>query len=252
MPSGMPDERWLLETHFNREHASQRLYNEAPSFDVNLDPFPRKHDARRGKVGRIPFTRMEKRMAIYWDHLTAFLSEIYEPNQNHELLTKDFTGYLEEIVYLRQALEKLRMPGTTALKPEDEPTMFHENMLMSCYSQLEVLRATYKFVEHLREHVIKAKGGKTHRLKKLLPPKYDTDLLQQTQICFQAVRDVAQSYIDLILRRGTEAIKAQVRWGPTGEALKMYLSDEDVEFYAQEYVESALEAWRGVLKVKLK
>jgi hypothetical protein len=66
------------------------------------------------------------------------------------------------------------------------------------------------------------------------------------------VRDVAQSYIDLILRRGTEAIKAQVRWGPTGEALKEYLSDEDVEFYAQEYVESALEAWRGVLKVKLK
>lgn len=53
-------------------------------------------------------------------------------------------------------------------------------------------------------------------------------------------------------RRGTEAIAAQVRWGPTGEALKMVLSDDDVEYYAREYVDSALEAWRGVLKVKLK
>jgi hypothetical protein len=32
----------------------------------------------------------------------------------------------------------------------------------------------------------------------------------------------------------------------------MVLTDDDVEYYAKEYVDSALEAWDGVLKVKLK
>lgn len=201
----------------------------------------------------IKFTRIEQRMAVYWDSLKKFIDGIYEPYGQNGVDTGDYTSLREEIGNLRRALEKLRMPGNTTLKPEDEPTMFHENMLMACYQQLEVLRATCKLVEHLRETVMKTpKGSKPHPHKKILPTNYDTELLQDTQVCYQAVRDVAQSYIDLILRRGVEAIKAQVRWGETGEALKLLLTDEDVEFYAQEYVESALEAWKGVLKVKLK
>jgi hypothetical protein len=65
------------------------------------------------------------------------------------------------------------------------------------------------------------------------------------------VRDVAHSYINLLKTRGVAAIKAQVRWGVTGRYLERMLSDEDMEFFAGEYVESAMEAWKGVLKVKM-
>ncbi|KAF2832109.1 hypothetical protein CC86DRAFT_312914 [Ophiobolus disseminans] len=250
MPVPIPEIGWLDETHYTREHASQRLHNEAVSFTGDLDPFTRNHDGDRGKQGFRFFPHIERSLVGFWDSLTTFMNEIYAPRTKHHIHKEDFEDYLDCIEDMRLAMEKLRMPGSTTLKLEDEPTMFHENMLMSCYARLEVLRATYRLVVHLRESVIKAKVPHIH--KKTLPDKYDSNLLQSTEVCFQAVRDVAQSYIDLILRRGVEAIKAQVRWGNTGEALKLILSDEDVEYYAQEYVESALEAWRGVLKVKLK
>ena len=252
MPNQIPGIGWLDETHYTREHASQRLHNEAVSFTSDMDPFYRQYDGNRDKLGHKFFIHIERRLSDYWDSLTTFINEVYVPKVNHHVETEDFESFLDEIDNLRAALEKLRMPGSTTLKPEDEPTMFHENMLMACYGQLEVLRATYKLVGHLRENVLKTKGGVAHVHKKTLPKKYDDRLLESTQICFQAVQDVAHSYIDLILRRGVETIKAQVRWGPTGEVLKWILSDEDVEYYAREYVESALEAWRGVLKVKLK
>jgi hypothetical protein len=253
MPNRMPSREWSHETHYTREHVSQVLNNEVLTFQTKFDPYEKQHDGNRGKGGYPHYTRIEQRMAGYWDVLNAFVSNIYEPNMHHGIGTEDFESYLDEIKHLRKALEKLRMPGTTNLKPEDEPTMFHENMLMACYQQMEVLQATCRFIDHLRKRVIKvSKGDKPHPHKKNLPQDYDTKLLEETQICFQAVRDVAQSYVDLILRRGVEAIKAQVRWGPTGKELEEVLSDDDVELYAQEYVESALEGWRGVLKVKLK
>jgi len=253
MPNPIPEALWIRETCITREHTSQRLYNEAPYYQAQLHPYEREPGETHNQAQDY-LTRVEQRMGRYWRLLAAFVSDIQVPDKPTFKDTCDYLKFFHLLGQLRKALEKLRMPGNgnTTLKPEDEPTMFHENMLMACFQQLELLRATNKFVEQLKEHVIKVKGGKTHPLKKSLPSKYDTHLLQETQVCYQAVRDVAQSYIDLILKRGTEAIKAQVRWGPTGEAMKMIMTDEDVEYYAQEYVESALEAWRGVLKVKLK
>ncbi|KAL6706881.1 hypothetical protein ACN47E_005024 [Coniothyrium glycines] len=150
---------------------------------------------------------------------------------------------------IREAMEKLRMPSGTALEPEDEPTMFHENMLMCCYSILEVLRALVRLVALLREKVTNAKS--THPMKKDLPKGFVDNLEKETRLCYDAVRDVARSYIVLLGEKGVAAIKAQVRWGPTGEALRQVLSDEDIVFYARQYVDSATEAWSGVLKVKL-
>jgi hypothetical protein len=165
-----------------------------------------------------------------------------------------YTSLLARLISMRRANEKLRMPGATFLAPEDEPTMFHENMLMYCYGQMEVLRALYKLVEKIRGIVLnpKIKTKLPHPMKSKLPKDFDVDLLLETQICFQSILDLAKSYTDLLLSTGVKAITAQVRWGETGEALKSVLSDDDVEFYAKEYVDSALEAWRGVLKVKLK
>jgi hypothetical protein len=129
--------------------------------------------------------------------------------------------------------------------------MCHENMLILSYGFLEICRANHKLTELLKDKVVKSKG-KPHPLKQIIPAKFVEELSEEGAILFAAVRDIATSYIALLKKRGVKAIKAQVRWGESGEALKLILSDDDVEYYAKEYVDSALEAWSGVLKVKLK
>jgi hypothetical protein len=125
-------------------------------------------------------------------------------------------------------------------------------MLMACYGKFEICRAMIKLVELLREKVFKTYKAKTkHPLLVRIPLNYDTKLRNEAETCFYAVRDVAQSYVKLLKTRGLAAIKAQVRWGLTGRYLEKILSDDDVDYYAREYVDSALEAWKGVLKVKL-
>jgi N-terminal acetyltransferase B complex non-catalytic subunit len=89
-------------------------------------------------------------------------------------------------------------------------------------------------------------------MKAKMSKNWVNDLESETKICFEAIRDVVHSYIKLIETKGQAAIKAQIRWGKTGEILKELLSDDDVDFYAAEYVDSALQAWKGVLQVKLK
>lgn len=250
MPNRIPKAHWLQQMHVTREYSSRLLFSERNFLDAHEG-----FDAicKDGiSYDREDYTRSEKRLEEFWHRVLLIASAVKLPKVPSQNLVREnnfeiFIGMLDD---LRLVLEKLRMPGATTLSLEDEPTMFHENMLIACYSYMELLRASHKIVEQIRLLVFPAKSN--HRLKKELPPKYDVRLLEATQICFQAVRDVAQSYVDLILRRGVQAIKAQVRWGPTGKALKAYLPDEDVEYYAQEYVESAVEAWRGVLKVKLK
>ena len=123
-------------------------------------------------------------------------------------------------------------------------------MLISCYTKFEVLRALHKLLEQLREKVVNPKSK--HYMKAKLPKNWVNDVASETQTCYDAIRDVANSYIKLINEKGIAAIKAHVRWGATGDALKKLLKDDDVDFYAREYVDSALHAWKGVLQVKLK
>lgn len=130
--------------------------------------------------------------------------------------------------------------------------MSHENMLISCIGWLEVVRTVNKFCDYLRDKVWKTKNKTLLKIKACLPQTYVDDLHEEAQIFYNAIRDVAQSYIVLLNARGVKAIKAQVRWGLSGELLRELMTDDDVEFYAKEYVDSALEGWKGVLKIKLK
>jgi hypothetical protein len=253
MPNSIPNVHWLPETHYDREKASRLLYGEVQVND--FDAYDSKYEGKEVWKGLAYRTRAEDLTQDVWHRINRLVFEIYHPESvvYHQIRDAErFKGMLKNIGDARLAMEKLRMPGDTTLKAEDEPTMFHENMLMYCYGQLEACRGLNKLVERLVEKVIKSKSKAAHPLKLVLPEKFDSDLLEEVKIWFQAVRDVAQSYIDLLKKRGVTAIKAQVRWGNTGEMLKLILSDDDVEYYAKEYVESALEAWSGVLKVKLK
>jgi hypothetical protein len=244
MPSPLPDKHWLYYMHEKRERPVRILYGEGLSNE--FDPHNTKYliGVSEEEISG-GHTRAEMLTRIFWKYIG---DTVYTFGYNLSVKV-DGEPILKHLKSTRKGLEKLRMPGDTILKPEDDPTMFHESMLMWCYGLLEVCRCIHRLGEWLFENVLKVKN---HPKRAELSEKLLKDLQEEAKILFQTVRDVAQSYIDLILKRGVRAIKAQVRWGVTGEALKVFLSDDDVEYYAKEYVESALEGWKGVLKVKLK
>jgi N-terminal acetyltransferase B complex non-catalytic subunit len=252
MPNSIPTPSWLLTTHFVGERSRRLLFRET-GYD-SLDPFLdiyRKGGPQPSPTGHTP---TEHTFKSYWTVIDNIVADIFEGETTGKLSVdvncSTFDTLLNSIIAMRKAEEKLRLPITiTTLRPEDEPTMFHENKFMASYGKFEICRAVIKLVDLLREKVLK---GKTkHPLRARLPPNFDTRLRNEVEMAFNAVRDVAHSYINLLKTRGVAAIKAQVRWGVTGRYLERMLSDEDMEFYAGEYVESAMEAWKGVLKVKM-
>ncbi|KAI4708553.1 hypothetical protein J4E89_006609 [Alternaria sp. Ai002NY15] len=250
MPNGLPEVHWLAKSLDIWDASSRFLYRETQVLEfqgkwIHQVAMPPGHAWETEP----DMTLAEYQVEDTWDAINLIVKAMILPGLPLETLPGVLEALLDQVSDMRLAMENLRMPGATHQKPEDEPTMFHENMLMSCYTKFEVLRALIKLIEHLREKVINAK---THRMKAKLPKNWVNDMETETKNFFEAVRDVAHSYINLIEQRGRAAIKAQVRWGKTGEALKHVLSDDDVDFYATEYVDSALQAWRGVLQVKLK
>ncbi|KAH7391804.1 N-acetyltransferase B complex non catalytic subunit-domain-containing protein [Pyrenochaeta sp. MPI-SDFR-AT-0127] len=250
MPNGIPNVPWLFESHREWETPSRILYREGDWRDA--DPWRTKGTTHPNEVAASVAnkTSAELHLTSLWKYIHIFTVETYHPGSARQEYAEDLQELFQDVHSIRKAMEKLRMPSSTTLKPEDEPTMFHENMLISCYTKLEAIRALNKLGEHIRDKVMNPKS--THPLKAQMPKNWLTDLTSETQICYEAIRDVAQSYITLIKKKGETAIKAQVRWGKTGEVLQNLLKDDDVDYYAREYVESALEAWNGVLKVKLK
>lgn len=257
MPNCIPNSDGFVEDQGTWDYSSSYLYREG-SLNPHLGALKYMASMRSEEEGTLKFKAaeqlpVESSLKELWACIDILTCAIVDPGRHMKLLQQRLREVLEiqdDIRLIRQAMEKLRMPSSTTLKPEDEPTMFHENMLMSSYTKLEVLRALNKLVEHLREKVINAKSS--HPLKAKLPKDWVADLADETQICFEAIRDVAKSYIELIKKRGAAAIRAQVRWGHTGKVLSQLLSDDDVDFYTSEYVESAQAAWDGVLKIKLK
>lgn len=254
MPNIVPTMDWMLSIHSQQELTMRLLHGEE---DLGTFDCITHYASTMGFDGnRDEHTAVEQRLERIWHKIANIAFEIHYPGAKEKTWGLKFDPKsLPQTQLMLEGISKtfglLRMPSDTTLAPEDEVTMFHENMLMSCYGHLEVVRALYQLANQLVEKVIKKKGT-AHPMIDRIPPGWEKGLIEQVNICYNAIRDVAFTYMDLIKSKGLAAIKAQVRWGQTGEHLRAILSDDDVDYYAREYVESALEAWGGVLKVKLK
>ncbi|KAF2134224.1 hypothetical protein P153DRAFT_307215 [Dothidotthia symphoricarpi CBS 119687] len=251
MPANIPNKDWFIHSCNDWDRISKVLYQEGAWSDFSSwheKAVDSQYDPKKSQPNMV---LMETSLKEIWHSIKILGVEAHMPGiASAETLTESINVLMKELSGMRQAMENLRVQGPTGLKPEDEMTMLTEGMLIACYTKLEVLRALNKLLNLLGDKVIKTKVA--HPLKAKLPadfvPKLSSDMLK----CYQAIRDVAESYIDLIKKRGMVAIQAQVRWGPTGKILERLLSDDDVDSYAGEYVDSMIEAWNGVLKVKLK
>ena len=250
MPSMIPNVSWILQSYDVWEASSRLLYRETQTWENAGGLIHEAVKNTNDTTEAANLTPAESEVAQVWDHINTVVKIMAGQADKMESLPTGVKALPEELHAMRLAMEKLYTPSATDVKPEDEPPMFHENMLMSCYTKLEVLRALVKLADNLREKVVNPKS--THAMKAKLPKNWVGEVESATKTCFEAVREAANSYIKLIESKGEATIKAQARWGKTGEILRGVLSDSDVEAYASEYIDSALQAWKGVLQVKLK
>jgi N-terminal acetyltransferase B complex non-catalytic subunit len=122
-----------------------------------------------------------------------------------------------------------------------------EHDLVCSYGVLEFLVLVARFIPTLRNIT----SQKSHSLHSKISKSNVEKLSQKTQDCHRIVMTLAQHDIDRTRKTGVQRVRAKVREGHIGKALSAIISDRDVETYAKEYAESAVEAYSGILKVKL-
>lgn len=122
-----------------------------------------------------------------------------------------------------------------------------ENSLHAVYGRLEVLRVLHRLLDLLRP-ILKARTQKIHKEITVA----DCDLLQESIIEFHRLHKIrTQAMIDRLNKQGMIHIRAQILYGGSGKAIQETITEETLNIYSKEYVDSAVEALKGVLKVEL-
>ncbi|KAF2710504.1 hypothetical protein K504DRAFT_490616 [Pleomassaria siparia CBS 279.74] len=238
---------WIYHA-YTHEETCRQVYNEIR--DKTAKPRLNEHEAyiQRGRdIDNSQLHPVERVTANLWIELDDVLQETTPDGTLWK--TKDFEEAFERIqeqLWIFEGnLEKLFELDHLNLDPADQVFMPHENGLMYLYSHLETIRLAWRFCETYKKSSIKVFKA--------------TAVQNEIQKCAVLVQEVynligyvATAHINALKTRGTNSILAQVRWGPTGEALRELMGDDEQKGYAKDYAESAIEALGGVLKVKLK
>ena len=240
IPANFPSADYITAQGHNRECVSKILYRDGLPTDWTPVSAP-EHQS-----GETPAERLANEN--FWHPISALLYSTLNPETKVD--ANHFTALIANLKQLGQEKENLIVTTPTGKDAIAEPTMISEDMLIASYSALEVLRALPRLATEIKERVVQSKTP--HPMKPQVPKDWAKEMDAEVKAAFEVIGKVANSYIALLQKRGATAFKAQVRWGKTGEALKPLISDDDVDYYAREYVDAAVEAWKGVLQVKLK
>jgi len=239
MPADIPPIEDVLTQHHNRESISKILYHDG----VPVNWTPPSLEALTAHT-----TPAERLIAEHFWHPISSL--LYAATNSSRADATHFSALLTNLKTLRQDQEKLVISTPTGLDPVDEPTMITENMLIISYAALEILRLLPRLASEINTLVVQPKTP--HPMKASVPKDWAKQIDAEVKGAYEAIGKVANNYINLLQKRGVVAIKAQVRWGKIGSALEGLVIESDVDHYARQYVDAAVEAWKGVLSVNLK
>jgi hypothetical protein len=182
-----------------------------------------------------------------WHYLANMAAEVYDLQPRFWPITPPIDQSIFELCdimdktghNLHTLLDRKKQAGGWVLCSERD--------LGISYGFLELLLLIARFIPTLRDIL----GKKSHRVHSQVT-KAKVDMLQQkTKESYDIVMAKAQADIAHLKKTGFKTICGNVRQGITGEKLAAFLFDRDLETYAKEYVESAIEAYSGILKVKL-
>lgn len=239
MPASIPLAEDVLTQYHNRESISKVLYRDGTP--VNWTPSLLEELTAHT-------TPAERLIAEHFWHPISSL--LHAAINSSKADATHFSALLTSLKTLRQDQENLFVSEPTGSGPIDEPTMITENMLITSYSALEILRLLPRLASEINTLIVQPKTP--HPMKASVPKDWTKQIDAEVKGTYEAIGKVASGYVNLLQKRGVVAIKAQVRWGRTGAALEGLVSENDVDHYAREYVDAAVEAWKGVLSVKLK
>ncbi len=240
MPAGIPSQDSILTQGHDLEVIGKILYRDSQPLSWTPSSGPN-NDTDQTEVER----SIHK---SFWQPIATLLHSTLDPSAKVD--NSVFTTLLTNLKQLHQDHEKLILTPSSNTDATAEPPLISETHLNTSYTALEVLRALPRLTEHVREKIIQAKAP--HRLKSHVPKDWAKAIDAEVKATFETINKVAQSHIDVLQKNGAKVIKAQVRWGKTGECIRKLLRDEDVAFFAGEYVDCAVEAWRGVGLVRVR
>lgn len=239
MPADIPSAEDVLTQYHNRESISKILYHDGTP--VNWTPPSLETLTAHATPAELLV------VAHFWHPISVLLHAAINSSKTDATL---FSALLTNLKTLRQDQERLIVSIPTGVDAADEPTMITENMLVASYSALEILRLLPRLASEINTLVVQPKMP--HPMKASVPKDWAKQIDAEVKSTYEAIGKVASSHINLLQKRGVVAIKAQVRWGNTGNALESLVCESDLDHYAREYVDAAVEAWRGVSSVKLK
>jgi hypothetical protein len=180
-------------------------------------------------------------------HLHSADHALEDPVKLHQTL-KELLDSLADAHKTFKDISNVTKPNSVT--PNDS-VFPRSNTLTYWYSVLEALQVCRKAAES-------AEGYFKPLTAKTIPAKAKSDAISTakkirdtTNDCYKDVRKHVQEWIDFLNKHGISVLKAWVRWGATGQALKELLSDDDVGYYSRRALDSLIDSLSGVLKVKM-
>lgn len=248
-PHGDPGASWLYDFYKIQDIASQVMFKETPHVKI-MNRMAHMHALQPLSTGA-ERNVIEDHMSGAWMYLVFLSFHLYglplPLGSTVNNIESKFESLQSEISDLHEMLHGIERsdPETTLPVNQNIPCA---GTLMFFYGLLEVLQVSWKVVEVSEEH----RKRKDSPLKNKINEATVKKLRQGIEAGYAHLRECVQNWVDLLKKSGIKIVKDQVQWGPTGKALKELLSDDDIDLYAAQTVNSLVDSLSGVLRVKLK
>jgi hypothetical protein len=249
-----PNMSWLRQYYCHHDATCQLMFKDPPNLKSagRLELLSRNIDEASKEEVIEGQLESEQELNHLWKVLQSLARTLTSTNPPTEGPWNDVQWLLaetrDEIVSLQNQVQKDAVPQVTSSTPKVEVTLPLSSGVRYLFLYLEVAQVCWKIVELADEKRTK----RDPKFSGQLDPKVTKQIRDSLEKTYSGVQAVAKGWIDIAKQHGAAIIKAKVRFGPTGESLKELLSDQDVDFYARESVDSLIDTLGGVLKVKLK
>jgi len=122
-----------------------------------------------------------------------------------------------------------------------------EEELIYLHGLLEIACVLTRLTDQLRS----VTKQRSHPFQSEVTTSICSELQSAAKDLYEAVRVRANFTIRRLKATGLVSMKTMIRWGKTGVAVATLISDDDLNYYGSDYVDSAIEATEGLLKVQM-
>ncbi|KAF2657307.1 hypothetical protein K491DRAFT_714526 [Lophiostoma macrostomum CBS 122681] len=237
-----PTPAWVADFYIEREPLYWYL-NEERADEGTLTGHILNHELSRDGGEPLVLAPSEVVVRNLWEAMNNVSQPLFQ--KQHQELGSRLDSLFAELCTAHSELVIMDNPDHRDLPYEDQPLPSTENQMQVLYGHLEVLQLAWKLCDQLD------RKRKTAPLKTIVKEKTVKDLRDITSNCYKCIQEYTQKCIEHWKKHGLAIIKAQVRYGDTGTALKNLVADDELHAIARLYADLVIDTLSGVLQVKL-